>query len=836
MTQKYILNPLIGAVFVSLLTAFPSEAQVKRDLTLTNNTSIKIEGNKMIIEGGTQSGNNLFHSFQDFSLSKGDIAAFNNALDIANIIVRVTGASASSIDGIISANGTANVFFSNPNGISFGENARLNIGGSFLATTASAFMFPDGSEFSTINPQAPTLLAINVPIGLRFGSNPGAIQVTGAGQGLTSPSAGSSPIIKNSTLTGLSVESGKSLTLVGGDINIEGANLTAEQGQIELGSVNSGTVTLNLVDQKWSFSYQGISSFKDIHLSEQALVDASGDNGGTITIEGKIVSLDTGSAILIQNRNSPSGKISVQASELLKISGISPTDGRFYSILRTESLGSGTGGNIDIFTKDLVIERGGNLGTRSYSIGRGGNLTVNVSNSSQLLGFSEFSPFFTSSIVTSTIASGNAGDIAFTTGKLIAQDGGLITSLTRGRGAGGNIFLKANSIELLNSSELIKSGQDFVNYVPSYLSAGTFNTGNAGSLTIDTVRLIVGEKAIVNTSSTSSGSAGRLTIHADDIEVSGTISSAVTVAGLPTQRGLGSPSVVTGTPGELTIDTKRLDVKGGLVSVRNLGTGDGGTLQIKADSISLDSKGSIAASTTSGEGGNISLEARNVQLRHNSLISATVQSGQGNGGNITVKADTVALLEGSGITANAFEGRGGKITIDTQGLFVSPDSRITASSEKGIDGIVKISAAKIDFGNAMLTKTAFNPPGSSKLCASSSESEDEFINAGSGGIPESPSDPFNSLDGWSDERKPDPTNPSEAIAALPETQGVSEYKEAQGWRNNTDGTISFTDISSDATPRSSLSAAPCHSEEESEAQAQQLSGESDKAPQQSTQQ
>ncbi|MHC5862829.1 filamentous hemagglutinin N-terminal domain-containing protein, partial [Nostoc sp.] len=400
MTQKYILNTFVEVVFFSMLTIFPSEAQVKHDLTLPNNTNIKVEGNKITIEGGTQVGKNLFHSFQDFSLSKGDIAVFNNALDIGNIIVRVTGTSASNIDGIISANGTANLFFSNPNGISFGQNARLNIGGSFLATTANAFMFPNGSEFSATNPQAPPLLAINVPIGLRFGNNPGAIQVNGRGQGLTSPSAGSSPIIKNSSLTGLSVESGKSLTLVGGDITLQGANLAAEQGQIELGSVNSGTVTLNLVGQKWSLSYQGISSFKDIHLSEQTLVDASGDNGGTISIEGKTVSLDTGSAILIQNRNSPSGKISVQASELLKISGISPTDGRFYSILRTESLGSGTGGNIDIFTKDLVLQGGGNLGTRSYSTGRGGNLTVNASNSSQLLGFSDFSPFFTSSIVT----------------------------------------------------------------------------------------------------------------------------------------------------------------------------------------------------------------------------------------------------------------------------------------------------------------------------------------------------------------------------------------------------------------------------------------------------
>ncbi|QLE45839.1 filamentous hemagglutinin N-terminal domain-containing protein (plasmid) [Nostoc sp. C052] len=823
MTQKYILNTFVEVVFFSMLTIFPSEAQVKHDLTLPNNTNIKVEGNKITIEGGTQVGKNLFHSFQDFSLSKGDIAAFNSALDIGNIIVRVTGTSASNIDGIISANGTANLFFSNPNGISFGQNARLNIGGSFLATTANAFMFPNGSEFSATNPQAPPLLAINVPIGLRFGNNPGAIQVNGRGQGLTSPSAGSSPIIKNSSLTGLSVESGKSLTLVGGDITLQGANLTAEQGQIELGSVNSGTVTLNLVGQKWSLSYQGISSFKDIHLSEQTLVDASGDNGGTISIEGKTVSLDTGSAILIQNRNSPSGKISVQASELLKISGISPTDGRFYSILRTESLGSGTGGNIDIFTKDLVLQGGGNLGTRSYSTGRGGNLTVNASNSSQLLGFSDFSPFFTSSIVTGTIASGNAGDITFTTGKLIAQDGGLITSLTRGTGAGGNIFLKANSIELLNSSELIKSGQDFVNYVPSYLSAGTFNTGNSGSLTIDTVRLIVGEKATVNTSSTGSGSAGRLTIHADDIEVSGTISSAVTVAGLPTQRGLGSPSVVTGTPGELTIDTKRLDVKGGLVSVRNLGTGDGGTLQIKADSISLDSKGSIAASTSSGEGGDIVLNVHDLRLRHNSNITSTAGN-NGNGGNITINADTVVALENSDITANAYEGRGGSIRISTKGFFLYPDSMVTASSQKGINGTVEINTPQIDFIKTSLPSLEINTPQVTQNCGAQSQESTTatLVNAGSGGIPQNPNDTIDNSFGWNNNSASLENKESEEATVSEPTQKLIA---AQGLKNNGDGTVSFIATPSETTPYGSLSQAPCLPNQQSQEEAHQHSQE-----------
>ena len=198
-------------------------AQVTTDNTV--DTQVDRNGSVSEITGGETRGDNLFHSFEDFSVPANSEASFNNANNISNIFSRVTGNNISNINGTIRTN-DASLFLINPSGILFGAGAKLDLGGgSFYGSTADSILFEDG-EFSATDLDNPPLLTVNAPIGLSFRDNPAEITNRSVNDDL-----------------GLEVAPEANISLIGGDINLEGGLITAPMGRIELGGLaESGTI------------------------------------------------------------------------------------------------------------------------------------------------------------------------------------------------------------------------------------------------------------------------------------------------------------------------------------------------------------------------------------------------------------------------------------------------------------------------------------------------------------------------------------------------------------------------------------------------------------------
>lgn len=658
-----------GILSVSLLgNCTLARAQITADDSVS--TEVDRSNNVSEIVGGTTKGSNLFHSFQEFSVPQNNTAWFNNSDGIGNIISRVTGGTVSNINGLIRANGNANLILINPNGINFGANARLDIGGSFLGSTASSLIFDDGTIFSAKNTDVSPLLTVSVPMGLQLGQNSAAIDVRGTGHDLSLETTVFSHFTRGNS-SGLEVDPGKALTLVGNGLSFAGGILLGESGEIKLGSVTEGTVGLNLTDAGWTLDYDNVSLFGDIDFSQKALIDVSGNGNGLVELDGREILLQDGSAVLSQNFGSQAGgDIKVNATESLTIVGAEPT-GEIASGLYSETLGNIKGADIEIETPQLIIEDGASIISTTSGDAPGGNVNIQASELLQFVGFSQINPNLFSVVSVQTFGPGNAGNISVSTKKFTALDGANISSVTgspQGTGSGGNVKVRASeSIELI--------GANPITFAPSQITAGSGSPGSAGNVEIDTARLSVRDGARVDASATASGSAGNVTVDAtESIEVGGTFPGSINPSLItasanildPALRSLfGLPDLPSGDSGGITITTPRLQVGDrGQVTVRNDGTGNAGNLSVAANEIELNNAGGITAAVKQGIGGKITLDvAESLSLTNGGVIISD-NFGAKDGGEISISAKSLNISDRAFITTTSFgSGNGGDITL-----------------------------------------------------------------------------------------------------------------------------------------------------------------------------
>jgi filamentous hemagglutinin family protein len=750
---------LLGSVAVLVSTIAITDratAQVVPDNTL--GTQVTQTGLVFGINNGTRSGNNLFHSFSQFSIPTNGSAIFNNAIDVQNIFSRVTGSQLSNIDGILKTQGGANLFLMNPNGIVFGPNAQLQLGGSFLGTTATRIKFADGIEFNTSN-TTPALLSVNLPIGLQMGTNPGSITVNGNGHQVKSGAF--RPSDRSNNPIGLQVGMGQTLALIGNEVNGLGGIIGTDGGHLEVGSVSQGQVRFNTADTRWVGDYSDVSKFANINLSQQSSLDASG-NGGSIQLQGRNLSLRDGSIVLNQSLGAtPSGPITIQATESLVLTGNTP-DGQYGSLIQSDNLGVGQAGNIIASSGQLSIQNGGGIIAQTFTQDLGSHIIIRVNGTIEANGFSPVAR--NSMISTSTLNSGNAGNLSISATNLKLLNGAFFGSASLATGQSGTIQV--------NTKDLIEiSGNNSITLAPSALSSNVGNIGNANSVFVNTAKLVVREGGLLGSSTLAKGSAGSVIINASEfVEVSGRnvnsilparIASTSEIVDPITQVVFGVPRIPTGNAGSLTINTPSLRIiDGAFVTVKNDGPGSAGNLQINADSILIGNQSRISASTISGNGGDILLNLqKDLVLRQNSLISSTAM-GSGNGGNLSIYAPIIVGLENSDIIANAFQGSGGNIRITTQSVFglqfrsqLTSNNDITASSEFGINGNVQVNTIGINPANSLNALPTDITDSSTQItdrCGNAKTSS--FIATGRGGMPQGPIKKNGSDRSWHDLR------------------------------------------------------------------------------------
>ncbi|MEA5618385.1 S-layer family protein [Cronbergia sp. UHCC 0137] len=643
------INTLLTTGFLTLGIVSPGTAQVTSDGT--TNTLVNQSGNNFNILNGIDKGNNLFHSFSNFSVPTGGSANFDliSTPNITTIFSRVTGGNISQIDGLIKTlggNHPVSLFLINPNGMMFGQNAKLDISGSFVGTTATSIKFADGTEFSTVNASSPPLLTTSVPIGLQMGSSASPITVQARP---------------------LQVGTGQSLVLLGGDIDLNGtgsARILATDGQVILGSVAAENfVPLSFSNARFNFDFSGIPTFQTVQLRNGFIVDVSSTRGGNIQIQGRQVNI-TGNSQLMANSTGDTADgegVVVRASD-----GLNVVDSEIRVQLTEDA--QGRGGNITLAAPVMQITGNSNITTEligketfgTLGLDKGSNITITSQDFLLLGNATSRTGTGTARIRTQGQGGvGRVGDIRITADRVrLLNNARVITDVTwtpvGGKAQAGDVVVNAGDLEISgSSSSLINS------WISSTLERET--SGWGGNIEINASRSVrLSDSGTIRADSFGNGNASNISIRTPDLEIVGT-------NGLLRQSRISSSTAIFAADpgfqaGDIQIETQRLRLlDGGSLLVSSATKSSSGSINIKAtESIEvigavLDNRerlriSGIDASSQGeplpdGDLGNISrinITTDTLRVLNSGAIKSSV-TGDRIGGDISINANTIEV-------------------------------------------------------------------------------------------------------------------------------------------------------------------------------------------------
>lgn len=642
---------------LSFLFSISVQAEIIVDSTL-GKPAISLTGPDFAIDAtlGIQKGNNLFHSFEIFDLHANESATFYVNNSIQRVISRVTGGQSSYLDGLLRCTiPQVDLFFLNPSGIVFGPDARLDLSGSFYATTADYLKLGADGRFDATLPSQSVLTAAP-PSAFGFLTNTPA------------------QIIKNNSFLFLATD--ETFALIGGELQLQDSRIqisdelslnsfiAVPSGEIQLVSVASeGEVSMDFNQLPPQLGKIIITDDTQGHENLQrgiANVDVSGSGGGKVTLIADQLILDN-AYIFVDTIGTKNGRgINIQVTGRLQLNHASRITTEVFNSNGNQA--TGTAGQITITANTITLNDGSQIASTSQTTSAAGNITIVAHDSLTIDG--QFSVKttqgtlqFNSGLLTNTLQQGQGGEITVNTPQLTLTQGGTIRADTQGIGEAGNIHIHVAQLTMTTGGKIsVSAGHQ----------QATQGTGKGGELTIDAEKNIqlIGQKgqttAIVSNVFTA-GQGGSIKISAPEITITqqGTIQS-------------GSDNV--GKAGEITIETEQLNLYQAEISCRAL----------------------------QAEGGNITLHITKQLNLFNSQITAHSLGQQDNSGNVTIERPVFTLLADSRILATAIAGHGGNIQINTAHLINNQNNELNASSRLGIDGKVVINAPTQDVTNTLL--------------------------------------------------------------------------------------------------------------------------------------
>lgn len=686
-----------------------ADAQVVPDSTLgAERSRLTSQGAKARIEGGAMRGSLLFHSFSEFNVNAGQQVYFANPAAITNILTRVTGRNPSNILGTLGVEGRANLFLLNPNGIVFGRNARLDVAGSFTATTADSIWL-DRYEFSATNPQAPPLLAIKLTPGLQYGRNAPERVIENQGR--------------------LAVGMGQQLSLLGGTVRQSGS-LTAPAGLVEisgdrverLGTVDTqaanGTVGTFLLDPKDILIRAGTpisgATISAALSTNNVVLQADND----ISVDDNIASASKNNLTFLAGRSlelMPNRTITLNGGNLTALinAPVNPVDrdpGIASFLMRpgtriatnggNDTVTSGFGATSQINTADASIVTASAANSGKITLSSLGDITTGLLDSRAAIRGGDITVSSSGGTITTTQAlltdaTAQAGNIFLTA----ARDINVTRRITANAlGQAGNLTLTAGGDLNLTSNGFIRGGTPTFGTTGNIASVGA----RSGTIALTSGGNLSGQDVRVANIVTGSSSGKETVIQARSIRLERSSILALTNGSGRSgdmQVNVGEDVVLkdsniatnanngtTGNAGDLTLNTRRLSIirtPGIVLPFQGVGVfattdadsrGNSGKLTINA-SESVELKGDVPGAYVINPTQVVADLARTSRT-----AIGTVAAGSGNAGNLTIHTGRLVTRDGAGIFTFPFVGRGGDLTVNATEIFLQGAGGISAGT------------------------------------------------------------------------------------------------------------------------------------------------------------